>query len=231
LPFTGPFRAIRATAPTLLAYSPSVVPTPADWPASVHVTGYWFLDEPAGWQPPADLVAFLEGGPPPVYVGFGSMPDREAQQMTALVVRALELCGQRGVLLSGWSGLGGATLPGTIHHLESIPHAWLFPRVAAVVHHGGAGTTAAGLRAGVPSIVTPFLSDQYFWAARVAALGVGPESVSYHKLTAERLAEMIRQATTDEAMRAQARVMGQRIEAERGVERAVELIEQYVPQG
>jgi sterol 3beta-glucosyltransferase len=111
--------------------------------------------------------------------------------------------------------------------VDSIPHSWLFPRMAAVVHHGGAGTSAAGLRSGVPSIVTPYAVDQLFWAQRVESLGVGPKSVSYHSLTAEKLAGMIRQAVTDTAMRERAADFGRRINAERGVDRAVEIISAY----
>jgi sterol 3beta-glucosyltransferase len=228
-PFTGPFQQIRRASPTLLGYSPSVVPTPADWPPTNHVTGYWFLDEPEGWQPPAGLAAFLEAGPAPIYIGFGSMPEREAQSMTRLILEALRLCGERCVLLSGWGRLGSPAaeaIPDTVYCLDSIPHAWLFKRVAAVVHHGGAGTTAAGLRAGVPSIITPYAADQFFWGRWVARLGVGPQSISYHKLTAQALAAMIRQAVTDQTMRQKAADVGRRIEAENGVARAVKIIAQ-----
>jgi sterol 3beta-glucosyltransferase len=227
-PFAGPSRRIRQSSPTVMGYSSTVVPTPPDWPASTHVTGYWFLDEAGTWRPPAGLVPFLEIKPAPIYIGFGSMPERDSSRMTRLILDALRLSGQRCVLLSGWAGLGREQLPDTVFHVESIPHAWLFKRVAAVVHHGGAGTTAAGLRAGVPSIITPYTADQFFWGSRIAALGVGPRSVSYHKLTAERLAAMIRQAVTDKEMRQKAAEVGQVIEAENGIGRAVETIERYL---
>ncbi len=224
LPLDGPGARIRYSAPTVLGYSHLVVPTPADWPASVMTTGYWFLNEPHGWQPPAALKAFLDAGPAPVYIGFGSMPDAEARKTTQIIVEALRISGRRGVLLSGWSRLGDAKLPETVYPVDSIPHSWLFPRMAAVVHHGGTGTTAAGLRSGVPSILTPYGADQFFWAQRVEALGVGPKSVSYHKITAETLAGSITQALTDKAMRERAESFGRRIGTERGVERAVEFI-------
>ncbi|MBN2084891.1 MAG: glycosyltransferase family 1 protein [Anaerolineales bacterium] len=224
LPWDGPGARIRNRAPTVLGYSPSVVPTPADWPANVQATGYWFLNEPHGWQPPDALTAFLDSGPAPIYVGFGSMPDSEARKTTHIIVDALRISGQRGVLLSRSSRLGGADLPKTMCLVDSIPHSWLFPCMAAVVHHGGAGTTGAGLRSGVPSILTPYGADQFFWAQRVEALGVGPKTVSYHKLTAETLARMIRQAVTDQSMREQAAAFGRRIESEHGVEKAVEFI-------
>jgi sterol 3beta-glucosyltransferase len=228
LPMGGPAGKIRESAPTVLGYSPSVIPSPADWPATVRATGYWFLNEPPGWQPPAGLTAFLDAGPAPVYVGFGSMPDKDARQMTQLIFDALRVCGQRCVLLSGWSGLGREQLPDTVYPLDSIPHSWLFPRMAAVVHHGGAGTTAAGLRSGVPSILTPYTADQFLWAREVERLGVGPKSVSYHALTAGKLAGMIRQALTEPGMRERAAAFGRRMEAEHGVATAVERITKHL---
>jgi UDP:flavonoid glycosyltransferase YjiC (YdhE family) len=173
-------------------------------------------------------VSFLEAQPTPIYIGFGSMPERDSSHMTQLILEALHLSGQRCVLLSGWAGLGSEQLPDTVFRVESIPHAWLFNRVTAVVHHGGAGTTAAGLRAGIPTIITPYTTDQFFWAARISKLGVGPKSVSYHKLTAETLAAMIRQAITDKEMRQRAFEMGKRIKNENGVDKAVEIIEHHI---
>lgn len=228
LPLAGPAGKIRTSVPTVLGYSTSVVPSPADLPSTVHVTGYWYLNEPPGWRPPAGLTAFLDAGPAPVYIGFGSMPDKDARQTTQLVLDALRTGGQRCVLLSGWSGLGREQLPETVFPVDSIPHSWLFPRMAAVVHHGGAGTTAAGLRAGVPSILTPYAADQYFWAKKVEQLGVGPKAVSYHALTSEKLARQIRLATTDREMRERAAAFGRRIDGERGTDEAVEWIVKYL---
>ncbi len=224
LPMGGPAARIRKNAPTVLGYSPAVVPPPADWPSDVYATGYWFLDEPDGWRPPAALAAFLDSGSTPVFVGFGSMPDADARKTTQLVVDTVRISGVRCVLQHGWSGLGSGQLPNTVFPVDSIPHSWLFPRMAAVVHHGGAGTTAAALRSGVPSIPTPYAADQFFWAQRVEALGVGPKSVSYHSLTTENLAGMIRQAVDDTEMRERAATLGRRIESEHGVEKAVEYI-------
>jgi UDP:flavonoid glycosyltransferase YjiC (YdhE family) len=172
-------------------------------------------------------MAFLAAGAPPVYIGFGSMANRSPQKVAHLVPEALELSGQRGILAAGWGGLAQANLPDHIFALDAIPHAWLFPRVAAVVHHGGAGTTAAGFRAGVPSILVPFTGDQPFWARRVTELGVGPQPIPRRKLTAERLASAIAAATTDQNMRARAAALGERIRAEDGVARAIEMIESF----
>lgn len=228
-PFWGPFAALQEQRlPVLYGYSPQVVPQPQDWDAAIHVTGYWFLPPPASWEPPADLVDFLQSGPPPIYIGFGSMPSRDPQETASLVMRALALAGQRGILSAGWGGLKAEELPASVRLVGSLPHEWLFPQMAAVVHHGGAGTTAAGLAAGVPSIVTPFFGDQPYWGRRVHALGAGPAPLPRRRLTADNLAGAIHQAVTDAAMRQRAANLGKRIRAERGVETAVAVIEQAV---
>lgn len=231
-PFWGPFRALAAgRTPVLYGFSPHVLPRPADWDANTHVTGYWFLDPPAGWTPPADLAAFLDAGPPPVYIGFGSMGNRDPEAAAALSLRALELSGQRGILASGWGGLRPVDVPETVHLIQSVPHSWLFPRLAAVVHHGGAGTIVVGLRAGVPSIVVPFFADQPFWGRRVAQLGVGPAPLPRRKLTADRLAAAIDRAVSDSAMRRAAADLGARIRAEDGIANAVAVIRRYLDRG
>ena len=178
----------RAThaLPTIYGFSPHVVPPPKDWRATIHATGYWFLDVP-DWQPPDDLTRFLEAGDPPVYVGFGSMPSRDPQQTYNLITTALRQSGQRGIIASGWGGQV-ATQSESIYVLDHAPHDWLFPRVAAVVHHGGAGTTAAGLRAGKPTLVVAHLADQPYWGRRVHELGVGAKPIKRQKLTVEALA-------------------------------------------
>ncbi len=225
-PFFGPYRSDRLNAlPVLYGFSPSVIPEPSDWDQHIHVTGFWFLESESDWQPSPALLEFLQSGPPPVYVGFGSMTNRNPQATADLVLKALARTQQRAIMLSGWDGLGTAHIPDTVFMVESIPHAWLFPQVAAAVHHGGVGTTAAGLRAGVPSIITPFFGDQPFWGARIAALGVGVEPIPRKQLTAERLAEAIQTAVTDQAMRQRAAELGARIRAEDGVARAVDIVQ------
>jgi UDP:flavonoid glycosyltransferase YjiC (YdhE family) len=225
------FRSLEARRqPVLNGYSPLVLPRPADWPAWHHVTGWWFLDQPPGWEPPVDLLAFLEAGPPPVYIGYGSMAGRSPERIGALALEALRLTDQRGLLLTGWGGLKVSDLPDSVFVVESAPHDWLFPRMAAVVHHGGSGTTAAGLRAGAPSILVPFGGDQYLWGCRVRDLGVGPAAIPRRRLTAERLAEAIRQAVGDQDMRERAAALGAGIRAEDGVGRAVAIIEETMAQ-
>ena len=221
------YRAMKS-APTLGAYSPSIIPHPADWPASVHVTGYFFLDTQADWQPSPELEAFLAAGEPPVYIGFGSMAGRNPEQLAGLMLEALAKSGQRGLLLTGWGGLQAGSVPENVFVLASAPHHWLFPRMTAVVHHGGAGTTAEGLRAGVPSVIVPFVLDQPFWGARVKALGLGPDPIPHKKLTADRLAEAIGTAVSDPAIRQQAQAYGAAIRAEDGGGQAVQLIEHYI---
>ncbi|BAZ37731.1 glycosyl transferase family 28 [Calothrix sp. NIES-4101] len=196
--------------PILYGFSPSVIPKPSDW-SSTHVTGYWFLDSAPDWQPPSALMEFLENGSPPIYIGFGSMSNKNPEETTALVLEALEQTQQRAILLSGWGGLGTQNLPNTIFPIDSIPHSWLFPRVAAVVHHGGAGTTSAGLRAGIPTIIIPYFGDQGFWGERVAQLGVGVKPIPRKQLTAQKLAEAIQQVLTDADMRQRAANLGARI--------------------
>ncbi len=210
----------------MLGYSPLVLPPPADWPEWVHVTGYWFLDAPHSWQPPAALLDFLEAGPPPVYIGFGSMTNRQAEEAIGIALKALERAKQRGIIATGWGALSNATLPGSIFKIEDVPHDWLFPRVAAVVHHAGCGTTGAGLRAGVPTVPVPFIADQPFWAERVHRLGVATRPIPRKRLTAENLAAAITTAVTDPSLRACAADLGARIRAEDGVGNAVQVVQQ-----
>ncbi len=219
--------ALLAT-PFIHGYSPRVVPQPADWPAHYHTTGYWFLDEQPHWTPPAELMRFLDSGESPIGIGFGSMTGHDNAAITRLLIDAVNLSGQRAILLSGWAGLGEAELPDTIFRLEAAPHDWLFPRLAAVVHHGGAGTTAASLRAGVPTIIVPHMADQPFWGQRVEALGVGPRALPRPKLTAPNLAAAIRTATSDAQMKQRATELGAAIRAENGMQTALDFLERYL---
>jgi len=226
-PFAGPYDSARAKGlPVLYGFSPSVIPAPSDWPKDAHVTGFWFLDSAENWAPPSDLVNFIQAGPPPLYIGFGSMSNRKPEETADLVLQALSNTGQRAILLSGWGGLHKANLPDSVFMIDSVPHAWLFPRVAAVVHHGGAGTTAAGLRAGVPSVVIPFFADQPFWGHTVSKLGVGPAPIPRKKLIVERLTNAIQETISDQNMRQRAADLGARIQSEDGIGRAVEIVQQ-----
>ena len=225
-PLLGPFhRAGLGAGTTLYGFSESVIPRPSDWGQNISITGFWFLDPNKQWTPPPELVSFLENGPKPIYIGFGSMSSRDPKKTADMVLEAISRAGQRAILHTGWGGLGKENLGPDACVVESIPHAWLFDRVAAVVHHGGAGTTAAGIRAGVPSVVIPFHGDQPFWGQLVSQLGLGPHPVARRDLTAQRLARAIEAALKNREYRDKAAAMAARIRVEDGVSRAVELIE------
>lgn len=234
-PSLGPFalsRRVGSVPPLVLcAYSARIAPPPADWDDRVHVTGYWFLDHPSVWQPPPGLTAFLNAGPPPVYVSFGSMwLGRDGDALTRLVVAALKRADVRGVLHGGWGDMGNVPLPPNVLRIDSVPHDWLFKHVAAAVHHGGAGVTSAALRAGLPAVVVPFLGDQSFWGTRVAELGAGPAPLPKKVLSVERLATSIAAVVTDTEMRMSATAIAERLHSEDGVAQAVALLDQQLQQ-
>ncbi len=228
LPPLGPFKSIyKNKQPHLYGISPTVLKRPDDWPESHHITGYWFLDGAKSWKPRAGLQKFLSSGTKPVYVGFGSMIAHDPHEMFNMVRQALHASGKRGIIATGWSTL---TVDSTadMYVTDHVPHDWLFPRVAAVVHHGGAGTTAAGLRAGVPSVILPFFADQPFWGKRVAALGAGPSPVMQQSVTVPSLARAIGQATSDPGIIERSADIGHRIREENGVACAVEMFHRCI---
>jgi len=228
LSLAEPFGSLdRKRIPLLQAYSSAVVPSPPHWESWVHVTGYWFLDDPQGWVPPSELVDFLRSGRPPVFVGFGSNPFPDPEAATRLVVRALASAGHRGVVVAGGSGLATGRLADDVLSVDSVPHNWLFPQTCAAVHHGGAGVTGAALRAGLPSIVVPVFADQPFWAQRVFQLGAGPRPIPAKQLTEDALTSAIR-LTASKEMRGRARALGEQIRGEDGVARAVEAIRDHI---
>ncbi|MEU4493347.1 glycosyltransferase [Streptomyces sp. NPDC023998] len=201
--------------PIFHGFSELVVPRPPDWRPGLQVAGYWWPHDPPRPQLPPRLRDFLAAGPPPVFVGLGSATVPDADQVSESVVRALRAARLRGVIQSGWSGLhadGEDMLT-----IGEIPHSTLFPRMAAVVHHAGAGTTAAGLRAGVPAVPVPIQFDAAFWAARLTALGVSPGPVPLRRLAAPVLAAALRRAITDPSYRHTAHALAARIQAEDGV--------------
>ena len=214
----------RPLSPLMFAISPTVLPRPEDWTAPhLHITGYFFLDE-SGYQPPAALTDFLSAGGPPVGVSFGSMVNKNAERIGRAVLEALRRTRQRGVILNGWGGWKPENIPDNVLFLESAPHNWLFPRCKVIIHHGGAGTTAAGLMSGNPNVVVPFAGDQPFWGKRVAALGAGPSPIPVKKLNVDSLTSALRLAD-DDSMRRCAAHTGEKIRSEDGVGTAVKLIE------
>ena len=214
--------------PVLHALSEAVLPRPADWPDSALITGYWFLDRESGWTPPQDLQTFLDAGAPPVYIGFGSMAGRNPKRLAEIVIEALQLADLRGIIATGWGGLTPDALPDTILKIESVPHDWLFPRVSAVVHHGGAGTTAAGLRAGKPSVIVPFFGDQPFWGRHVHLLGAGTKPIPQKKLNADKLATALKNAISNPDIRRKAEDVGKKIRQEDGIGNSIAVIEKIM---
>jgi sterol 3beta-glucosyltransferase len=210
----------------LCAVSPTVVPGyPADDGEHVQTTGYWFLDEGQDWHPDPALSAFLEAGDPPVYIGFGSMTTGDPARLARIIIEGVRRAGVRAVLATGWGAIGEIEVPSTIHVIAGAPHHALFKHVSAVVHHGGAGTTAAGLRSGLPTLICPLTFDQPFWGQRVFSLGCGPEPQPFKRLRAERFAQGLIALTQTDAYGCRAREVASGIAAEDGVTRAVELVE------
>ncbi|GAA1235417.1 glycosyltransferase [Kitasatospora nipponensis] len=200
--------------PVFHGFSPLVVPRPEDWPSWVEVVGYWWPVRPQGWQPPAELVDFLQAGPPPVFIGFGSMAVGQGERLSELVTAAVERAGVRAVVQAGWADLSGRG--DDVLAVGDVPHDWLFPRAAAVVHHAGAGTTAAGLRAGVPAVPVPVMADQPFWASRLHQLGVAPRPLPFQDLTADTLGDAITACLSEPAHRHRAAELARGIAAEDG---------------
>ncbi|MEI2431978.1 glycosyltransferase [Lysobacter yananisis] len=212
----------------LYGYSRHILPPPDDWPAEVKVTGSWFLDQADVWQPPQALADFLAEGDKPVYFGFGSMLANNAEALTQVVLDAVRLSGRRAVLATGWGGLrcDPGRLNDQVYVIEAAPHDWLFPRMAATVQHGGAGTTVAAARAGVPSVFVPFFGDQPFWARRMHALGAAPPALDRRTVTAEQMAQAVAQALQPERVRAAAE-LGEKIRAENGGASAVRALTEW----
>ena len=221
----------RRRLPLLLGWSRHVLPHDPNTEDRMPTTGYWFLDHEQGWEPSGKLQRFLEGGMPPVALGLGSMTSVEAPETGRIVsgtAAALGRTGLRGVLISDYAGVDDALPDNVLRVSGGVPYDWLFPRVAAAVHHGGAGTVATALRAGVPSVVVPVLPDQAFWAHRVSSLGAAPPPIPQSKLSARSLSDAIVRATTDHKMHNRCGILASRIAAEDGVSRAVEAFERHI---
>ncbi|WP_416873099.1 glycosyltransferase [Kitasatospora sp. SC0581] len=223
LPPLGIARA-RRNHPVLHGFSPLVVPRPADWRPRLEVAGYWWPADRPDWQPPARLLDFLAAGPPPVFVGFGSLVVPDAERLTATVLAAARAARVRLLLQSGWSRLA-AEDSDSVLTVGDTPHEWLFPRTAAVVHHAGAGTTAAALRSGTPAVPVPAQLDAPFWSARLARLGVSPGPVPLRGLTPARLATSLRLTLDDPRYRTRARAVATALAAEDGAAKVLAAVE------
>jgi sterol 3beta-glucosyltransferase len=218
----------ESATPVLHAFSRHVLPRPADWPTNAQVSGYWFLDTPPEWTPPRKLAAFLDAGDPPVYIGFGSMPIENPGALSALVQETVERVGTRAVIASGYQGLRGLASSDRVLAIRHAPHDWLFPRMSAVVHHGGAGTTGAAVAAGRPQVICPVGTDQPFWAKRMRELGVCAEAPPLHAMTGPALERALRAVLDDRALQLRAAALGRLVATEDGPGRAVSLLEQIV---
>ncbi|KAI2469537.1 glycosyltransferase family 1 protein [Annulohypoxylon bovei var. microspora] len=209
----------RLRIPYTYCWSPALIPKPNDWGQHIDVAGFYFLNLASSFTPDPDLAAFLAAGPPPVYIGFGSIVVDDPNNLTRMIFDAVAETGVRALVSKGWGGLGADSvgIPDGVFMLGNVPHDWLFQHVSAVCHHGGAGTTAAGINAGKPTIVVPFFGDQPFWGAMVARAGAGPDPIPYKKLTSAGLAEAIRMATKPETLE-RARELGEKIREEKGTD-------------
>lgn len=218
------YRELIARTPSITLVSPYAVPRPADWRDHHYLTGFLSYEDKS-WQPAKTLVDFLEDGDPPVYIGFGSMHDRTPQETTQIILEALHRSDQRGVLYSGWAELGQTDLPERVFRLDYAPHPWLFPRVSAAVHHAGAGTSAAALRAGTPSVPIPHSGDQPFWARRLYGIGAATQPLARKRLEPETLKSRIQEAISDPFISERASSIGVKIRSEKAGEAAVNAVE------
>ncbi|XP_022887982.1 sterol 3-beta-glucosyltransferase UGT80A2-like isoform X2 [Olea europaea var. sylvestris] len=210
-------------------WSPHLVPKPKDWGPKVDVVGFCFLDLATNYEPPESLANWLKAGPKPIYVGFGSLPVQEPEKMTQIIVEALEITEQRGIINKGWGGLGNLAEPNdNIYLLDNCPHDWLFLQCAAVVHHGGAGTTAAGLKAACPTTIVPFFGDQPFWGDRVHARGVGPPPIPVDEFSLLKLIDAIK-FMLDPKVKERAFELAKAMENEDGVAGAVKAFFKHLP--
>jgi sterol 3beta-glucosyltransferase len=219
--FGSPFEKTDKTHPSIISCSNYVFPRPKDWNANIHQKGYWFVEESLDYTPSKELSTFLSNGEKPVYIGFGSVFDSKHKIETiSLIIEALAQSGKRGIIC----GMGEIeNLPNNIFAIDSIPHSWLFERVSLVCHHGGAGTTAAGFKAGIPSVIIPFSNDQFAWAHRSYDLGVGSQPIYRKNLTAEKLATAIHFALKDQIVK-NAEALGKNIATENGSKACAKII-------
>lgn len=221
----------RLKVPHTYCWSPALIPKPRDWGAHISIAGFYFLDIASSYHPASDLQAFLNAGPPPVYIGFGSIVLDDPNAMTELIFEAVKKTGQRVLLSKGWGGMGADELqdrtPDGVFMLGNVPHDWLFKHVSCVVHHGGAGTMAAGITAGRPTVIVPFFGDQPFWGAMIARAGAGPDPIPHKQLTADRLAEAIQFCLKAESLQ-RAKDLAAKIEVERGNDMGAQLFHQHL---
>jgi len=227
----------QSKIPFIYNFSTAVVPKPLDWGDATDISGYWFLDNPElGWTPPQTLVDWIAkartDGKPIVYIGFGSITVPDPKLVTERIIRGVLKSGVRAIISKGWSarmskgGNDDVEFPEECYSLDKVPHDWLFPQIDAALHHGGAGTTGASLRAGIPTLIRPWFGDQFFWASRVQKLGAG---IKLNSLHSKEVAHALQKATTDRVIKEKAANVGERIRQEDGVHTAISTIYTYLP--
>lgn len=217
-----PYRKLHGKEiPTLYAYSSLISPKPKEYKEYHHLTGFWINELEEDYVPDKGLQEFLEKGEKPIYIGFGSIVGKDFKKLFDIVMESLRITGKRAILSSGWGSLEGVDVPDTVYQIKSVPHEWLFTKVAAVVHHGGAGTTAAG----VPSVIVPFGGDQPFWGRQLYKMNIGTKPILRKHLTVKRFSEAIMEATSNQGMIAEAKLVGQKLREENGAKNAVSVIE------
>ncbi len=215
--------------PLLYAFSEELLPKPADWGANIHVTGHWTHPIDGEWIPSAELLNFLDRGDPPVYLGFGSMINQDAQETYQMIHQALKICGKRGIISAGWSEMEKVSESDDLFLLKTnTPHEWLFPQTCATVHHGGIGTTLNSLKAGVPSIIVPFNYDQPFWGRQVYRIGAGPKPIPKQKLSAENLALAIQSSVEDKKMMKTVITIRNKMDLEDGTGYSIRVIKEFM---
>ena len=220
-------KGLHSSLLNLIAISPRLLPKNTGWPAHYRTTGYWFLDEPE-YTPEASLKDFLEAGEPPVLITFGSMTGMDVAQQNKTLLEGVIRSGKRAIFQAGWAGFGEGELPSQIHRVGVVPHSWLLPKVAGIMHHGGAGTTAASFRAGIPQGIVWHLGDQSSWGEQTKTLGVGLSPLWYKKLSAAWVEKAVRSFTEDRALQQKAKALGAEIRQEDGVADAVRAIEEVI---
>lgn len=225
----APGQLYRQKVPFTYLWSPGLIPKPKDWGPEIDIAGFVFLELASSFKPPEDLVQFLEAGPEPIYIGFGSIVVDDPDRFTSIIFEAVKRSGVRALVSKGWGGLGSDDKPENVYMLDNTPHDWIFPKVSAVIHHGGAGTSAIGLKCGKPTMVVPFFGDQPFWGAMIAKAGAGHEPVPYKQLTVEKLVEGIQVCLSPEA-KTNAKKLAESIAAEGdGARNAVESFHRSLP--
>lgn len=228
-PFEFPYRNMNGKPiPTLYAYSSIIAPKPKEYGDHQHMTGFWIKELDRGWSPDENLKLFLNSGSKPIYIGFGSTVGGNFDRIIRIILESVKITGQRAILSAGWRNLNEINLPRNIIQVGNVPHEWLFPQVLAVSHHGGAGTTAAGVRSGVPSIIVPFGGDQSYWGEQIYHMGIGTKPIWCKRLSVENYTKAIRDVLNNQKMRNRASEVGAILRKEDGVTNAITLIEKML---